>query len=62
MKASLMLSQEPKMFRIAFNLPNGDKHHGIYCLTKDLAEAWLHSLNNQYPDIQHWMEEEESLN
>ena len=62
MKAIQMLSQEPTMFRIAFNLPNGEKSHGSYCLTKELAEAWLHSLNKQYPEMQHWIEEEESLN
>lgn len=46
-----------KMFRIAYILPNGDKHHGSYCLTKDLAEAWVTSLNEQYLEVQHWVEE-----
>lgn len=47
-----------KMFRIAYILPNGQKGFGSYCWTKEEAEACVLTLNEEYPDIQHWVEEE----
>ena len=46
------------MFRIAYILPNGQKGFGSYCWTKEEAEACVLTLNEEYPDIQHWVEEE----
>jgi len=50
-----------KMFRIAYILPNGQKAFGSYCLRKTHAELWVSILNEEHPDIQHWVEED-SLN
>jgi hypothetical protein len=46
-----------KMFRIAWSsqLTSG---HGEYCLTKNMANAWILYLKESHPDICHWIEEE----
>ena len=45
------------MYRIAYQvLSTGVSGHGDFCLTKEDAETWIERLNNDYPDINHWIE------
>jgi hypothetical protein len=47
------------MFRIAWKVRStGYAGNGDYCLTKDSAEAWITDLNEKYPEMDHWIEEE----
>jgi len=40
------------LYRIAW-ISAGQEGHGEYCLTYEIAQAWLNYLATEYPDIQH---------
>lgn len=42
------------MFRIAW-LTGFDEGHGEYCLTHELAQAWVRHMS-KYNDMMHWIE------
>lgn len=49
------------MFRIAWKIrTTGYTGNGDYCLTVEAAAAWITHLNETYPEIDHWLEEETS--
>ena len=42
------------LYRIAWTISaTGQEGHGEYCLTREIAQAWLDHLATEYPDIQH---------
>lgn len=48
------------MYRIAWRMiATGVTGHGDYCLTLEVANAWITSLQKEYPDMIHWIEEED---
>jgi hypothetical protein len=50
----------PKMYRIAWRMKEtGVGGCGEFCLTLPQAETWVHSLRHDYPDMEHWVEDED---
>ena len=41
------------LYRIAWISATGQEGHGEYCLSYEIAQAWLDYLATEYPDIQH---------
>ena len=49
-----------KNYRIAWRMKEtGVGGSGEFCLTLDLALAWLEHLKKDHPDMLHWIEEED---
>lgn len=46
-----------QMFRIAWRSSNtGFSGHGAYCLSEEVAQAYIERLNTEYPEFQHWLQ------
>jgi len=41
------------LYRISWVSVNGLTGHGEYCLTRDIAQEWVDTLNKNYPDMTH---------
>jgi len=44
------------LYRIAWQMTNGSKGQGQYCLTLEAGQSWIQYLKQEYPDMEHWLE------
>ena len=49
-----------KMYRIAWSTSTRETGNGEYCLSLEVAQAWVEHMKTKYPDMCHWIEEKPS--
>jgi len=49
-----------KMYRIVWSTNTLHTGNGEYCLSLEVAQAWVERMKRKYPDMRHWIEEQPS--